>query len=86
MLYPALYMPSTRTQIYLTSEQRRKLDARRKRERKTLAAIVRDAIDAYLEPSPADFEKILDDTFGSLPDLEVPSRDQWDRSHKWRRG
>ena len=79
MLYVALYMGATRTQIYLTPEQRRKLDARRKREHKTLAAVVRDAIDAYLGPEPtADYQKVLDETFGSLPDLKVPSRDEWE--------
>ena len=85
MLYAVLYMAATRTQIYLTADQRKKLDARRKRERKTLAAIVRDAIDAYLAPSEAAYQKILDETFGSIPNLQVPSRDEWDRSHKWRR-
>ena len=75
-----LYMGATRTQIYLTAEQRKKLDARRKREHKTLAAIVRDAIAAYLTaPAPKpDYQKVLDETFGSLPDLTVPSRDEWE--------
>ena len=85
LLYTLLYMPATRTQIYLTAEQRKKLDARRKRERKSLAAVVREAIDAYLSPGEADFRKIVEETFGSLPSLEVPSRDEWDRSYKWRR-
>lgn len=80
MLYVVLYMGATRTQIYLTAEQRKKIDARRRREHKTLAAIVRDAIDAYLsapEPRP-DYQKALDETFGSMPDLVVPSRDEWE--------
>src|SRR2546428_13210341 len=59
LLYTLLYMPATRTQIYLTAEQRKKLDARRKRERKSLAAVVREAIDAYLSPGEADFRKIV---------------------------
>lgn len=79
MLYAALYMSSTRTQIYLTTEQRRRLDARRKRERRSLAALVREAIDAYLGTDTADAEAALDSTFGSLPQLEVPSRREWDR-------
>src|SRR2546428_606270 len=37
-------MPATRTQIYLSAEQRRRLEARRKRERKSLAAGVREAV------------------------------------------
>jgi hypothetical protein len=78
MLYTALYMPSTRTQIYLTAEQRRKLDSRRRRERKTLAAVVRDAVDAYVgKDSPAELRRTLDDTFGLNPRFGVPSRDEW---------
>jgi len=85
LLYTLRYMPAPRTQIYLTAEQRKKLDARRKRERKSLAAVVREAIDAYLSPGEADFRKIVEETFGSLPNLEVPSRDEWERSYKRRR-
>jgi predicted DNA-binding protein len=81
MLYTALYMAATRTQIYLTKKQRRELDARRKREGKTLAAVVRDAVDAYIardRVTAADIQATLDRTFGSIPDLEVPSRDEWE--------
>lgn len=80
-MYTALYMAATRTQIYLTKKQRQQLDARRKREGKTLAAVVRDAVDAYLirdESRAADIQAVLDRTFGSIPDLEVPSRDEWE--------
>lgn len=78
MLYVVLYMGATRTQIYLTEQQRKALDARRRRERKTLAAVVRDAIDAYLaEPEPVDYQAVLDRAFGALPDLEVPPRSAW---------
>jgi ribbon-helix-helix protein len=66
VLYAALYMPATRTQIYLTDEQRRRLDARSRRTGATLARMIREAVDAYL---------ILDDTFGSLPELELASRE-----------
>jgi lambda repressor-like predicted transcriptional regulator len=73
-------MGATRTQVYLTAEQRRKIDARIKREGISLASIVRDALDAYLDrPSPRDVQAILDRTFGSMPDLKVPSRKEWDR-------
>ncbi len=78
MLYTALYMSSTRTQVYLTAEQRRKLDSRRTRERKTLAAVVRDAIDAYVgKDTLADLRKTLDETFGVDRRFRVPSRDEW---------
>jgi hypothetical protein len=81
VLYTALYMAATRTQIYLTKQQRQQLDARRKREGKTLAAVVRDAVDAYVArdtAAAADIQAVLDRTFGSIPDLEVPSRDEWE--------
>lgn len=83
MLYTLLYMSAVRTQIYLTKEQRRKLDARGKRESKSLAALVREALDAYLvERRPEDIQAVLDATFGSMPDLVVPSRDEWDRGYR----
>ena len=78
MLYTALDMSSTRTQIYLTAEQRRRLDERGRREGRAMASMVREAIDSYLLTAPA-AESILDATFGTLPHLEVPSRDEWDR-------
>jgi hypothetical protein len=74
-------MAATRTQVYLTKEQRQALDARRKREGKTLAAVVRDAIDAYVA-ADVDRQTVLDRTFGSLPDFEVPSRDEWEERAK----
>jgi predicted DNA-binding protein len=71
-------MPSTRTQIYLTAEQRRRLDARRKRDQRTLAELIRDAVDAYLAEEP-DPQAALAATFGSLPHLAIPSRHEWER-------
>jgi uridine kinase len=80
VLYTLLYMEgSTRTQIYLTAEQRRRLDARVQREGHSLAYLVREALDAYLTEVVPDADRVLDETFGSLPDLEVPSRDEWAR-------
>ena len=74
-----MYMGATRTQVYLTAEQRRKIDARIKRGGTTMAAIIRDALDAYLDrPSPAEVQAIFDRAFGSMPHLKVPSRDEWD--------
>ncbi|HXA43286.1 MAG TPA: CopG family transcriptional regulator [Candidatus Solibacter sp.] len=72
-------MASTRTQIYLTAEQRAAIDARIKRDGKSLAWIVREALDQYLAPKSEDFEAVLDRTFGSIPDMEVPPRSEWDR-------
>ncbi len=79
-LYNALYMAARRTQIYLTAEQRKRLDERRRRERRTLAELVRQALDAYLNDRSADPATALNSTFGALPNLEVPSRDEWDHA------
>ena len=74
-------MSATRTQVYFTEEQRRRLDAVARREGKTLAAVVREAVDAYVAPPPPDLAVVLDETFGSMPDLEVPARSEWDRGY-----
>ncbi len=73
-------MAARRTQIYLTAEQRKRLDERRRRERRTLAELVRQAIDAYLADRSVDPASALNDTFGALPRLEVPSRNEWERA------
>ena len=73
-------MAARRTQIYLTAEQRKRLDERRRRERRTLAELVRQAIDAYLADRSLDPATALNDTFGTLPRLGVPSRDELDRA------
>jgi hypothetical protein len=74
-------MSATRTQVYFTEEQRRALDARAAREGKTLAAVVREAVDAYIAQEPPQLDVVLDETFGSMPDLDVPPRDEWDRCY-----
>ncbi len=73
-------MPSLRIEVHLTPEQRRRLDERAKRDRRSRAAIVRDALDAYLLPNaPVEREAALTGTFGALPTLHVPSRNEWGR-------
>ena len=79
MLYAVLYMPAVRTQIYLTDAQRRQLDARGRRTGAPLARMIREAVDAYLAGDRPDPEAALDDTFGTLPELELPDRAEWDR-------
>lgn len=79
MLYTALYMSATRTQIYLTSEQRKRLDALSVRTGRTLADLIREAVDGYLAGGPSDPAESLAATFGALPAIAVPSRDEWDR-------
>lgn len=76
-------MSATRTQVYLTAEQRAGLDERARVERKTMAHVIRDAVDTYLAGDLDDQERdrVLADTFGACPDLEarVPSREEWVR-------
>jgi predicted DNA-binding protein len=72
-------MANTRTQIYLTDEQRRRLDERGRRTGAPLARLVREAVDAYLGDDVADVEAALNETFGALPELELPRRDEWER-------
>lgn len=43
-----------------------------------MAEIIRRAVDGYLDEQ-ADPNAALSATFGSVPDLKVPSRDEWDR-------
>jgi predicted DNA-binding protein len=74
-------MAATRTQVYFTREQRRLLDERARREGKTLAEVVREAVDAYTAESGLDFEQSAAATFGATPDLNTPSRDEWDRGY-----
>jgi hypothetical protein len=78
-MYTALYMPSTRTQIYLTDDQRRGLDARGRRTGAPMARMIREAVDVYLADDRPDPDQALDETFGTLPELEVPTRNEWDR-------
>jgi predicted DNA-binding protein len=73
-------MAARRTQIYLTAEQRKRLDERRRREGRTLAELVREAVDAYLTDRSVDPATALNSTFGALPKLEVPRRDEWERA------
>jgi len=75
-------MAATRTQIYLTPEQRERLDAIRGRDGRSLAAVVREAVDQYVGRSHAEsVQEALDATYGTMSDVEVPSRDEWDRGY-----
>jgi Ribbon-helix-helix domain len=85
VLYTALYMPSTRTQIYLTDDQRRQLDARGRRTGAPMARMIREAVDEYLADDRPDVAAVLDEAFGTLPELNVPNRDDLDRDADPRR-
>lgn len=87
-------MAATRTQIYLTDEQRRQIEELRADDGRTLAEVVRAALDEYLathgpraeEERRRETQRVLDETFGIAPDFDVPPRDEWDRFDKdWNR-
>ena len=78
-LYTLLYM-AQRTQIYLTAEQRKRLDQLAAREGKSLAEVIREAVNVYLVGSAPDSEKALAATFGAAPESTAVSRDEWGRS------
>jgi predicted transcriptional regulator len=69
---------STRTQVYLTDAQRRRVDELAEAEGVPMAEIIRRAVDDYLNEQP-DPRAALAATFGVAPEAEVPSRDEWDR-------
>jgi Arc/MetJ-type ribon-helix-helix transcriptional regulator len=80
-------MAATRTQVYLTEDQRREIEELRARDGRTLAEVIRAALDEYLathgraakETQRAEMQRVFDEAFGSMPDLEVPPREEWDR-------
>lgn len=76
-MYTALYMAATRTQIYLTAEQRAALDRLAANEETTLAAVIREAVDEYLDRAAPELEPTLERTFGAVPDAGAPAREEW---------
>ena len=72
-------MSAIRTQVYLTTEQRARIDEITAAEGVTLAEVIRLALDAYLEHEVPDPRLALEATFGADPTSESPSRDEWDR-------
>jgi len=71
-------MSATRTQIYLTAEQRQRIDRAVKSSGLTMAEVIRRALDQYLV-NEADPTAALAATFGGDPAAVVPSRDEWAR-------
>jgi hypothetical protein len=65
--------------VYLTDEQRQRIDALAELEGVTMAEIIRRALDVYLKDKDPDPEPALAATFGAAPDATVPNRDEWDR-------
>ena len=72
-------MSATRTQIYLTEEQRARIDELADAEGLTMAEVIRRALDSYLADELPDPGPSLARTFGAIPDAGAPSRDEWDR-------
>jgi predicted DNA-binding protein len=70
-----MYM-ATRTQIYLTDEQRARLQQRARATGVPMSQLIRDAVDSWLSE-----EDDLTTTFGSSPDIgkRMPPRSEWDR-------
>lgn len=71
-------MSATRTQVYLTAEQRERIDRLARAEGVTMAEVIRRALDRYLESEP-DPAAALAATFGADPRVSVPGRDEWAR-------
>jgi Arc/MetJ-type ribon-helix-helix transcriptional regulator len=89
MLYTALYMAAARTQVYLTQSQRDRIEQLRARDGRSLAEVIRAALDEYLathgpaaeEAGRAELRRALDDTFGAIPDFPYPDRGDWNRGY-----
>lgn len=71
-------MSSTRTQVYLTEEQRKHVDEIAAAEGVTMAEVIRRALDTYLARE-GDASAALAATFGGDPNLIEPNRAEWDR-------
>jgi len=72
-------MSATRTQVYLTEEQRRMIDEIAEAEGVSLAEVIRRALDIYLG-AERDPGAALAATFGRDPDAQAPDRNEWDRA------
>lgn len=72
-------MSATRTQVYLTAQQRERVDELASVEGVTMAEIVRRALDAYLSSYSPVAAEALARTFGAVTDIDAPSRHEWQR-------
>ena len=71
-------MSATRTQVYLTEEQRRRIDEIAHADGVTMAQVIRRALDAYLAED-VDASAALLATFNADPTAVGPDRGEWDR-------
>lgn len=65
--------------MYLTEDQRRRIDEVTRTEGVTLAEVIRRALDAYLDREIGPADAVLAETFGAAADIDYPDRDGWDR-------
>ena len=72
-------MSAIRTQVYLTEEQRARIDDVVASTGGTLAEVVRAALDEYLDSRRPDVGAALASTFGADPNVDIPDRSEWDR-------
>lgn len=70
-------MPATRTQVYLTAEQRARIDLVVRRDAVTLAEVVRNALDQHLADVAVDPQGALDATFGADPGWPAVDPSAW---------
>jgi Arc/MetJ-type ribon-helix-helix transcriptional regulator len=78
-------MSAIRTRVYLTEEQRRRIDALVEAKGVSMAEIVRKALDRYLDEEMADATTVLAATFGADPTASPSNRDEWHRGRAARR-
>jgi len=71
-------MSATRTQVYLTEEQRSRIDKVSEAEGIPMAEVIRRALDRYLGDD-VDAAEALRSTFGSVPEATSPDRGEWQR-------
>lgn len=71
-------MSATRTQVYLSDEQRARIDRAAAADGVTMAEVIRRAVDQYL-PDEVDPTVALATTFGASPSANAPSRETWRR-------
>ncbi len=77
---------STRTQIYLTGEQRARLDELARRRGGSLAELIREAVDAYLAGAGPGAAEALERTCGASPEFAAPPREEWHKREERIRG
>lgn len=71
-------MSATRTQVYLTEEQRSRIDKVSEAEGIPMAEVIRRALDRYLGDD-VDAAEALRSTFGAVPEATSPDRGEWQR-------